>query len=98
MEVVKKKITIGEIISENAQIKADIATFIAVVTDAFKALGISVDELGEGKDIMQIMGKLLPKLMGQMTTGGFNGDAFAKFKEVTPILERYKHLAPKGNE
>ena len=60
--------------------------------------GISVEELSEGKDIMHIMGKLLPKLMGQMTTGGFNGDAFAKFKELAPILERYKHLAPKINE
>ena len=96
--VEKKKITIGEIISENAQIKADITTFIIVVTDAFKALGISVEELSEGKDIMHIMGKLLPKLMGQMTTGGFNGDAFAKFKELAPILERYKHLAPKVHE
>ena len=94
----KKKITVGEIISENAQIKADIATVIAVVTDAFKALGLNMEEFSDGKDIMQIVGKVLPKLMQQMTTGGFNSEAFAKFKEITPIIERYKHLAPQGNE
>lgn len=94
----KKKITVGEIINENAQIKADIATFIAVVTDAFNALGLNMEEFADGKDIMQIVGKILPKLMAQMTTGGFNGEAFSKFKEILPIIERYKHLAPKGNE
>lgn len=93
-----KKITIGEIINENAQIKADIATFIAVITDVFKSLGLNMEEFGETKDMMQILGKVLPKLTLQMSTGGFNGDAFAKLKEVMPIIERYKHLAPGLNE
>lgn len=89
----QKKITVADIINENAQIKADITTFISVVTDVFQSFGIKVDELGEGKDIMQLVSAVMPKLMMQLSTGNLNNDAFAKFKEVLPIIERYKHLA-----
>lgn len=88
----KKKISIVDLINENAQMKADIVTFITVVQDAFKSLGIDMDQLGNGKDMMQILGKIIPTLTLKMSTGGFNDGAFAKFNELTPIIERYKNL------
>ncbi len=90
----KKKITVGEIIQENAQLKADISTCIVVFSSAFKALGIKMDDMAGSKDFMQILGKVLPSLMTKMTTGGLDNDAFARLNELTPIIERYKNLAP----
>lgn len=88
----KNKINLVQVIQENAQMKADIVTFITVVQGAFKSMGIDMNELGGGKDFGQILGKVLPTLTVKLGTGGFNDGAFAKFNELTPILERYKTL------
>lgn len=89
-----KKIRVSDVIAENAQIKADIALFISVVSEAFSSIGIKVDDIGQGASMTQILGKVVPVLTKQMAMGEMSNDAFSKFNELVPIIEKYKHLVP----
>lgn len=94
MDQEKRQQKLAEIIKENMQIKADITTVIAIFTEGFKGLGLTPEDFSGQKDIMGIVGKIIPRLTGQMATGSLNGEAFAKFHELQPIIKRYEHLAP----
>lgn len=81
---VTTKKTLAAILAENAEMKADIQTFIQVVQSAFDSLGINMNEM-KG-DVLTILMQNLPKIMA---SSGSN-EAFARLNELAPIIEKYK--------
>ena len=91
-EPVKKTVTnVGTIVRENIQMKADIKTFIEVMSEVFQSFGLAPEEMGENPNMMAMMGKLTKKIaQAEMKGEDIGSGAMAKLKALQPIIERYK--------
>ena len=95
-----------ELAQENQQLHAivaenqnDIRQIVTSLVSVMNAVGLSPKALIEGDDPMKTIMKSVPSLLTDLTINPQLVELkFAPFKQLSPLLEKYKHLIDEINE
>lgn len=80
-----------------AQMEGDIRTTVTTFFGVLKSLKINPEDF-KSRDIMQKLPGILGSISVSLMSGTFDTQAIANLQALSPIMLKYKHLAPDLNE
>lgn len=79
--------------SKIAEMEGDILTTVKTFSEVIQALGLKIEDLSGGKNVLSMLPGLVTNISFKMASpGGFEGQEFKNLGALVPVLAKYKYL------